>query len=150
MYIKDGFEYCERPDICINVDGEFESLFIEIKSVEHNIIMGEIYRIPDTNEKLSIARFNNILEKLNTEKCDQILATAQKVDFAKVNTHTNTSDLFDIFYSRNFNPTITKPTRITHSSATIIDNIYVKDNNTFKMISGILTYNISDHLPKKK
>ena len=75
MYIKDDFEYCERPGICINVDGEFESLFIEIKSAEHKIILGEIYIIPDTNEKTSIGRFNNILEKLNTEKCDQILAT---------------------------------------------------------------------------
>ena len=147
VYLKDGFEYCERPDICINVDGEFESLFIEIKSVEHKIILGEIYRIPDTNEKTSIERFNTILEKLNTEKCDQILATDQNFDYAKINTHKNTSDLFDIFYSRNFIPTITKPTRITHSSATIIDNIYVKGNNNFKMISGILTCNISDHLP---
>ena len=68
MYIKDGFEYCERHDICINVDEEFETLFIEIKSVGRKIILGEIYRIPDTNEKTSIARFNNILEKLNTEK----------------------------------------------------------------------------------
>ena len=91
MYIKNGFEYCEMPDICINVDGEFESLFIDIKSVEHTIILGEIYRIPDTNEKTSIARFNNILEKLNTEKCDQILATDQTFDFAKINMHKNTS-----------------------------------------------------------
>ena len=68
MYIKDGFEYCERPDICINVDGEFKSLFIEIKSVEYKILLGDIYRIPDTNEKTSIVCFNNILEKLNTEK----------------------------------------------------------------------------------
>ena len=67
--------------------------------------------------------------------------------FAKINTHKNTSDLFDIFYSRNFIPTITKPTRITHSSATLIDNIYVKGNTNFKMISGILTCNISHHLP---
>ncbi|KAK2151928.1 hypothetical protein LSH36_345g01019 [Paralvinella palmiformis] len=63
--------------------------------------------------------------------CDQILATDQNFDFAKINTQTNTSDLFDIFYSRNFIPTITKPTRITPSSTTIIDNIYVKGNNNF-------------------
>ena len=84
MYTKDGFEHCESPDICINVDGEFESLFIEIKSVEHKIILGEIYRIPCTSEKTPISHFNNILEKLYTEKCDQILATDKIFCFPKL------------------------------------------------------------------
>ena len=74
MYIKYGFEYCERPDISINEYGQFERLFIVIKSVEHKIIITNIYIIPDTTENTSVALFNNILEKLNTKNCNQILA----------------------------------------------------------------------------
>ena len=43
-------------------------------------------------------------------------------------------------------PTITKPTRITPTSATLIDNIYVR-HNCPSIFSGIIPYNISDHFP---
>ena len=43
---------------------------------------------------------------------------------------------------------ITKPTRITHSTATLIDNIYIKTSKEIKLASGIIILNnISDHLP---
>ena len=44
-------------------------------------------------------------------------------------------------------PTITKPTRVTHTSATLIDNILVKSNNNSKVHSGIINTHISDHFP---
>ena len=43
-------------------------------------------------------------------------------------------------------PTITKPTRITRNTATLIDNIFTNEmSNDF--ISGILFCDLSDHLP---
>jgi len=44
-------------------------------------------------------------------------------------------------------PTITKPTRITHTSATCIDNIYISAIHKPNIYSGILCEDISDHLP---
>jgi hypothetical protein len=44
-------------------------------------------------------------------------------------------------------PTIMKPTRITHSSATLIDNIYVSNNLQTDHKSVIIIESISDHLP---
>ena len=35
IYILDGFNYTERLDLCINVEGEFESISVEIKP-KHN------------------------------------------------------------------------------------------------------------------
>ena len=49
-------------------------------------------------------------------------------------------------FSSSFYPLILRPTRITSTSATLIDNIFVnslEDNFT----SGLLLTNISDHLP---
>ena len=51
-------------------------------------------------------------------------------------------------YSNAFLPLITKPTRITPTSATLIDNIYSNDipgENT--QMQGIIYTDISDHLP---
>ena len=41
-------------------------------------------------------------------------------------------------------PTITRPTRITSESATLIDNIYVSGNRLEYLRSGILVADISD------
>ena len=51
-----------------------------------------------------------------------------------------------LYLNANIIPTITKPTRITHTSATLIDNIYVR-HTTILFYSGILYSDISDHLP---
>ena len=53
----------------------------------------------------------------------------------------------DTFFSVGMLPTINTPTIITHTSATLIDNIYIKCNNYGKFNSGIIMNDISDHLP---
>ena len=42
---------------------------------------------------------------------------------------------------------ITKPTRITKSTATLIDNIFTNNLSRTEQSSGILINDISDHLP---
>ena len=44
-------------------------------------------------------------------------------------------------------PTITRPTRVTHTAATLIDNLYIQNSQFEKVFSGILTVDISDHFP---
>ncbi len=44
-------------------------------------------------------------------------------------------------------PCITRPTRVTNSSATLIDNIYVTAGFSKEAFSGILLSDISDHFP---
>ena len=52
-----------------------------------------------------------------------------------------------MFITNGFTPTITKATRICHSTSTLIDNIYTKSNPNENISSGILIVDISDHLP---
>ena len=51
------------------------------------------------------------------------------------------------FIGSGYLPLITKPTRITHSSATLIDNIYTNLRPNIGLTSGILEIDMSDHLP---
>ena len=67
------------------------------------------------------------------------------IDFLKYNHHTQTEEYLDMLHSNNISPIITKSTRITNYTATLIDHIYT--NNTNQMISGIATIDIWDHLP---
>ena len=50
-----------------------------------------------------------------------------------------------MFFANNVLPIITKPTRLTDRTATLIDHIYTNSLQNFT--AGILTVDITDHLP---
>ncbi|KAK2163125.1 hypothetical protein LSH36_85g05001 [Paralvinella palmiformis] len=45
-------------------------------------------------------------------------------------------------------PTTSRSTRITYTSATLMDNLYVRINKLNETLSGILSVDLSNHLPK--
>ena len=64
----------------------------------------------------------------------------------KYNEDKQTSEYLDMLLTLGFMPIITKPTRITDHTATLIDHIYT--NVPEKLIkSGLCPADISDHLP---
>ena len=67
------------------------------------------------------------------------------INFLKFNEHTQTGEFLDKLYANNILPIITKPTRPTDHTATLIDHIYTNCSQNF--IAGILTVDITDHLP---
>ena len=67
-------------------------------------------------------------------------------DLIKSGTHGPTSDLLGEFISGGFYPLISLPTRLTDTTATLIDNIWTS-NVGAKIGSGLVTVRISDHLP---
>ena len=50
-------------------------------------------------------------------------------------------------YDKNLYPTISRPTRVTKNSATLIDNLFISENLIDNYRSGILVNDMSDHLP---
>ena len=51
-----------------------------------------------------------------------------------------------MLFSLGMYPLIDKPSRITYSSGTLIDNIFTNELNS-NIISGFLINDISDHIP---
>ncbi len=76
-----------------------------------------------------------------------IEGTYQNFDLLKIHSHGNTADLLTQAFDYGLVPTITKPTRVTHSSATPINNIYLTSTVSETVKSGIIMTDISDHLP---
>ena len=121
---------------------------MEIKDAQKNLIIGEIYRVPDTNEQQSLERYEESISRILAEgNKNTILANNQSFNFLNINEHKHTSDLLELYLSNGLIPTITRPTRITHTSQTLIDNIYINNEQNRNISSGILTTKISDHLP---
>ena len=77
LCIRNDLKFKNRPDIEINIEGEFKSIFVEIIRNSTNTIVGQIYRVPNTNEIQSIDRYRTIIDKLTNLKIDCILATNQ-------------------------------------------------------------------------
>ncbi len=65
LYIRDEFQYKIRHDMMINHDLEFETIFAEMNYQSHTCIIGEVYRVPNTNEQLSIQRYEAVLAKVS-------------------------------------------------------------------------------------
>ena len=148
MYIADKYTFVERQDLCINVEGEYESIAVELNSQNggRNLIISEIYRIPNTSERESLARYDKMVCNICSTNSDVILGTDQNMDYMKIN-NAIVSDLLNIFVTNGILPTITRPTRITHTSATLIDNLYVKCEHYDNLHSRILLEDMSDHFP---
>ena len=69
------------------------------------------------------------------------------MDFLKASRHTNTQKFLEYNLEINLLPVITKPTRITDTSATLIDNILISSKLQQAYHSGIIISDMSDHLP---
>ena len=147
IYINKNLKYKLRPDLSVFDEGYFESIFLEITTGNKHTVVGEIYRVPNTNEANFIENYQTIVEQINAENKDIVIGTDQNLDYLKYDKHSNTEKLLNFNLASGLLPTISKPTRITHSTATLIDNIYVKSKHVYKSKSAILTTDISDHFP---
>ena len=146
LYLKQEFEFKRRPDLYFANDSA-ESLFVEVeRTKEKNLIVGIIYRPPEQN----IIDFNAELDRLlfviskNNKEC--ILLGDWNIDLIKHNCHRQTAEFLDIMYSKLFVPLITRPSRITSHTATLLDNIFVNNPSNY-LHSGLLISDISDHQP---
>ena len=88
-----------------------------------------------------------MIASINLCNTDIIIGTDQNIDYGKVNNDHNASDLLDMFFTEGVLPTIKRSTRITHTSSTVIDNIYVKCDGYLNVDSRILISQMSDHFP---
>ena len=144
MYVSDKINYKLRKDLC-HANSNYESCFIEIECHNaKNIVVGVIYRAHTSIDNF-IGDIDPVFKKLNDEKKQIYIMGDFNIDLLKVDDHRPTHDYLVLIFSYSLLPTIYKPTRITETTATIIDNILTNDENVIK--SSILVTDITDHMP---
>ena len=149
ILIKNKIKYRVRTDLNANSqDNSFEHFFIEVKGTRYNIIAGSIYRPPNTDIENFIENYTNSLSSIKKDKNKElILGLDHNLDLLKQASHRKTQDFIETTLDNSLLPTITKPTRINKSSATLIDNIIISQKLQAGYSSSILISNLSDHLP---
>ena len=149
LYTRENIEYLERKDLEIN--NEFiESVFIEVPVCNllssKKVLIGVVYRPPGTSIKDFNDILNTILDKIGKNIC--YLMGDWNMNLLSYDTHKYTTNCIDTLYSYGYSPLINRPTRITATTATIIDNIFTNNHATLiDSCHGILVTDISDHFP---
>ena len=87
---------------------------------------------------------NDIMETINSEDKHAVIMGDINIDLMKYGHHSKTNDYLELLFSYGFLPFITKPTRISHTSATLIDHIYCNKISPHSN-SGIVITDIADH-----
>ena len=150
ILIKNDIKYNTRKDLDIFIEKKVESVFVEIltKSNKH-IVVGSMYRPPNNTEDIFLETILSIKHKLlkEREKKELIIGMDHNYDLLKSSEHKRTQHFLNSLLDKELFPTITRPTRITHQSATLIDNIFVSSNLHKKYESAIIINDMSDHLP---
>ena len=90
--------------------------------------MGSIYRPPNTNVGDFIDSYQVLGEKLHKFK-NVLIGLDHNLDLLKTSTHSLMQQFLEATLDAHLIPVITKPTRVTHSSATLIDNILIKSDH---------------------
>jgi hypothetical protein len=128
----------------------FETKFTDITNNNgKNFIIGVIYRPPNSNFETFKNTRNTILEKIDKENKICYLMGAFNINLFKSEScdYANVQFIEQLLTS-SFFPLITKATRITYHTATLIDNIFTNNieelDNT---LNDIIFSDISDHFP---
>ena len=150
LFIKDNICYKIRNDLSIFIPHVIETLFIEITENSKqgpNTVIGIIYR-PNTPPRADIdifcASLLDVIDIISNEKKRCMLMGDCNIDLLKYNTHDKTTEYVDNLLSRGIMPLIHYPTRVTHSTATLLDHMYT-NNISLNSKSGIIVTDVADH-----
>ena len=108
--------------------------------------VGTIYKPPDTSTVDFNVHVNDLFRTISQERKKCIIMADFNIDLLTTDTNHQTADFIHNMFTHMFCPTISKPTRITNYSSTLIDNI-ITNIHEYPIKSGILYNDISDHFP---
>lgn len=147
IFVNVDLVYNLPNDLCRN-STYIECLFIELaQNAKSSILIGCIYRPPNSDLTLYNSEIVSLLKTIDSEKHSFVLLAGDyNLDLLQYESHGPTGEFLNNLLCHSYLPTICNPTRITESSATLIDNIFI-NTTRLKSSSAIVYSDISDHLP---
>ena len=137
----------QREDLCVETT-HLEHIVVELKTDTRNIILVSGYRPPNTNLKQFLEEYKRLYKIVSKgNKYETIIGMDHNIDLLKSLTHGHTNEFLEFNLKKNMIPCATKLTRITHKTATLLDNIFISSKLQSNWNCKLLVDDISDHLP---
>ena len=122
LYVSKNLNAIYRPDLKFSIP-LVESSWCEIilGNGRPNVIVRCIYQCPTSNLSAFTSEFETLLKEISEHEI-YILGDFN-IDLLKYSEHLLTEECLNMLYLNNLLPLITKPTRLTHHTSTLIDHI---------------------------
>ena len=127
----------------------FDSVFVEtINPRGKKFIVGTVYRPPSHNLHEFLESFQLLLERVTRDNKVCHIMGDFNLDLLNTDSHSVTNEFINTSFSHMLYPLISKPTRITSYSTTLIDKIFTNNISArLKWSNGLIINDLSDHLP---
>ena len=149
LSIHKSITFKERQEWKV-LNPNIETVFAELEKTffktPKNVLIGVIYRPPNSDVNSFIEQLADILHKLARENKLVYLMGDFNINLFNFDKYLLTNDFLNLMYTHSYIPLITKATRVYKSSATLIDNIFTNTVGSDNM-NGVLMTDISDHFP---
>ena len=103
------------------------------------------YRSPSSENASFLDNFEKMVSGISN--LNSIITGDFNYNLFNMNVHAETESYYNTMTSNSFRTVITKPTRISDSTSTLIDHIWINDMSNDKIESKIILCDITDHLP---
>ena len=148
FYVKSCYKFTVIDEMTKMNEKNFESIFIKLELPCGNLLCGNIYRSPTTSKSSTKIFLDNLLECLDicnktSKRC--FITGDFNYDLGDQN-NIHVSNFVELMLECHYFPVINKPSRITDSSATVIDHIWT-NLHSHQIKSGAILSPLSDHLP---
>ena len=150
VYLKSDFQFRIISNLANFTSWEHQFLEILVDDKTNTkLVLGNIYRLPretNTDYEHFMNEFDLIYQQINRNSPNIALFGDFNIDLLKIKDKPKCNDFFELMVSYGLIPKITLPTRLSRSTATLIDNAFCKISREFsKTTCGILSSKISDH-----
>ena len=147
IYILDKFIFKPKNIFC-KVNKHIETLCIEIlNKTGKPFLISSFYRPPCGKQINFHNSLRSIISKMSIQNKHIFFAGDLNLDAMCYEKFANTKNFFNSLFEYNIIPTIFKPTRITKTTSSAIDNILTNSVLGTRFESGIFIADFSDHFP---
>lgn len=145
FFIDKRFNFRLVEKMTLIIKDVIEYIIIEIY-LERNksILISCIYRPPCPN----IIPYVEIVQELftvNKQERHEIKCGDCIINLLNLQNEKEINNFIEIMYDKGYHPLITKPSKFSRKSSTIIDNIFY--NNLKETVNGLIVSDVSDDLP---
>lgn len=149
IYVNSSLEYKSVDVLSYSIDQVFECVTVEVVLKEQkNVLVTCLYRKCGTDIEIFNNNLSDFFNKGILKSKQHFMCGDFNIDLLKLEQNVKTSAFIDLMYTHGFVPLITKPSRITSETSTLIDNIFTTDIANCKNFKcGLLINDITDHLP---
>ena len=143
LFVRENLNCKLRNDLKIAKE-HIEMVFVECYIQNKPLVIGMLYRRPGTSVDKFTEDLVITLNKIN-QRC--ILMGDFNLNLLNEENSNDVQNLVNIMKQFSYNNVITKPTRVSKFSATLIDHIWVNFELTSHCNSQIIFSGVTDHFP---